>query len=213
MSPKDFEIDPIGLKGFGFEEKGYQERNMENLVNILSNKEATETLTQIAKVKKEEWNAMSTTITGMTELVQMGGLEGVFGRFEENLSLQVENALSPLTNEVNQLVAEALKPILPMISATLNEATDWITISVGSWEAVFTGKWDEVFEDISAKMPDWMKDFKNMVNQWWYDTLNAWKDALRDQIALGTEIGTNITTWGNEVNQWWYDLWISLGWR
>jgi len=198
MSPLPSNLEKVAEAG------GWDERQAEK---------AMEFMEKASKIKEREWKAMTGTLGALKDIVDAGGLEGMFDRLGETWSLQVENALSPLVNEVSQLVAEALKPIMPMINATLNEATDWITISVGSWEAIFTGKWDEVFKDISAKMPAWMIDFKNMVNQWWYDVLTQWQRDRQAQIAAGTAAGQAALSWANDVNQWWYELWGSLGWR
>ena len=187
--------------------------NLERVADAGGWEQAAKFMEQASKIKEKEWKAMTATVGVFKDLMREGGVEGMFERLADTWELQVQNALSPLTNEVTQLVAEALKPIMPMITAVLNEATTWITIAVGSWEAVFTGEWDEVFKDIEAKMPEWMKDFKNSLNQWWYETYNEWKRDRDAQIAAGTAIGQDIRTWGNEVNQWWYDLWGSLGWR
>ena len=172
-------------------------------------KEAKKFMEIASKIKLQEWKAMTGTLGSLKDIVDSGGMEGMFDRLAENWSLQVEDALSPLTNEISQAVSDALAPIMPEIQATLNEATDWIKIGVGSWKAVFTNEWDEVFEDINAKMPDWMKDFKNMFREWLYD-LQQGVGAEFEEATSGRL--TDIETWGNDVNQWWYELWISLGW-
>ena len=62
-------------------------------------------------------------------------------------------------------------------------------------------------------MPDWMKDFKNIVNQWLYDLQQANADiTIVTKENIDEELGPVVAAWGNEVNQWWYELWISLGW-
>ena len=187
--------------------------NLERVADAGGWEQAAKFMEQASKIKEREWKAMTATVGVFKDLMREGGVEGMFERLADTWELQVQNALSPLTNEVTQLVAEALKPIMPMITAVLNEATTWITIAVGSWEAVFTGEWDEVFKDIEAKMPEWMKDFKNSLNQWWYETYNEWKRDRDAQIAAGTAAGQAALSWANDVNQWWYDLWGSLGWR
>ena len=178
---------------------------------------AMEFMEKASKIKEKEWKAMTGTLGALQEIVATGGLEGMFDRLQETWSLQVENALSPLTNQINQAVSEALQPILPEIAIVLNEMANLISVSVGSWKAIFTGEWDEVFDDISAMMPQWMLDFKNEFIQRLYDIFRGvnFSGLISDLtfttpgVSPGLGLGMDI---GQAIAGWWYDLWTSLGW-
>lgn len=202
MSPRDFDFEGSGHKGAAFEQKGREERNIANLLAIFGNAEANKTLTELSKIKKDQWKSMGETLGVLKDFMDTGGIS-FFDRIEETWSLQVQNALSPLLNEINELVATALKPIMPLIMATLNEATDWIKVAVGSWEAVFTGEWDEVLKDIEAKMPDWFKEWKNLFQ----DTLWKFLEKILKPFWEATLAPATQAT-----ASWLADFWHSLGW-
>ena len=197
MSPLPSNLEKVADAG------GWDERALE---------QANEFMEKASKIKEKEWKAMTGTLGALKDIIDAGGLEGMFDRLGKTWELQVENALAPLFNEVSQLVADALRPIMPLINATLNEATDWITISVGSWEAIFTQKWDEVFHDIEAKMPDWMKDIKNAINKYFYDLGQWWAEQSKATTQTFSKATQGFKDWANDVNQWWYDYWKSMGW-
>ena len=163
------------------------------------------TLALLGKIKSKQWKAMGETVIGMRELVDAGGTGDFFSDLADSWSLEVEKALSPLKNEINDLINEALKPIMPLIKATLNEATEWIAISVGSWEAIITGEWDRVFQLISDKMPVAFKLWKNDINQFFYDmdkNIMNWLD----------DLAKKVTQWGKDVGKAWSSFWKSMGW-
>ena len=177
---------------------------------------ATEFMKEASKIKEREWKAMTGTVGALQEFAAVGGLEGMFDRLSETWSLQVENALSPLTNEVTQLVAEALAPFMPMITETMNQITNYLTLGMGAIEAALTGNWDSWIEEQTIKfqkgMEGWDDDWKAFHTnvQKLLDDLEKNRASFQLDATSGASIVQDIETWGNDVNQWWYELWIGL---
>jgi len=201
MSPLPENLEKVADAG------GWDERALE---------QAKEFMEKAGKIKEKEWKAMTGTLGALKDIVDAGGMEGMLDRWQETLSLQVENAFSPLANEVSQAVADALAPILPMITATLQEVTKYFTLGLGGLEAALTGNWDTWIETEIVKFQDsmsgWSEEWINFHTQVqiFFRTIEKWR---ADQIAAGTAAGQAALSWANDVNQWWYDLWGSLGWR
>lgn len=105
--------------------KGQQERNLGNLMKIFSKKEATQALTEMAKTKPSMWIDIRDSIIGLNDFVSAGGIDKIIDSFKETVDLQIEAALSPLTNEVNQLITdwmtENITPILNQIALDLSQ--------------------------------------------------------------------------------------------
>lgn len=105
-------IVPTGSKGFGFEQKGYQERNLESLLKILSNKEANKTLQGLAEIPEKEWSDMRSTASELRQFVEAGGVGQVFEDFKTSvrdaMTEPIEAALAPLVNELQTIINEAV---------------------------------------------------------------------------------------------------------
>ena len=217
--PKDFEFEGTGHRGAAFEQKGLEERNLATLLKTLSNKETQKTIEDLSKIKPQAWKAMGNTIETLADFVEggvFGGLKDIGQDFKDTLSLQVEEALSPLKNQIDQALSDAFAPIMPEIQAFTTEMADWFALSIGSWKALITGQWDDVLADITKKMPDWFKTMKNNFREWWDD---LWSDIGRGDIGrtadipgvpLGGSIGIDI---GTAIVAAWTGFWSDLGWR
>ena len=116
--------DPIigsGRKGFGFEQKGFQERNLGLLLETLSKKETQKSIEALSKIDRDEWTAMATTATMLNSFVSLGGASTLISSVKETIKLQIDSILSPLTNEINQHITDILTPFIsdiltPMIN-------------------------------------------------------------------------------------------------
>ena len=200
MSPLPSNLEKVADAG------GWDERAAER---------AAEFMEKASKIKEKEWKAMTGTLGALKEIVDAGGLEGVFDRITDTWELQVENALAPLTNEISQLIAEALGPILPAIEVLINEITNYMTLGWEAIEALLAGNFDNWLEDETTKfqssMDGWSDDWKAF-----HTEIQKTRYLLEQYLGLlgaaGTAAVQDIETWGNDVNQWWYELWISLGW-
>jgi len=156
------------------------------------------TLALLGKIKSKQWKAMGETVIGLKELVEMGGV-GILGHLEESLTLEMGKLFSPLQNEINDALTEALSPIMPYITTVMNELTVWFKLAVESWKAIFTGQWDDVLKDITKLITSNMDDTQ-------IQTLNKITGFLYD-IRVSWERG-----W-KKLGKKWEDFWRSLGWK
>lgn len=182
-------------------------------------KEAGNFMLHASKIKEKEWKAMTGTLGALKEIITTGGLEGMLDRLEARWTLQVENALAPLTNEVTQLVADALAPILPMIVATLAEVTNYFTLGMGALEAGLTGTWDEWIREqtisfqkgMAGWSEDWIK-FHTDVQILMRGLERYWETWVNSQNMTRQSQTQTLATWQNQIQQGWYDFWSALGW-
>lgn len=158
----------------------------------------------IAKIKAKQWKEMGKTVTQMREFTEANVIESFLEGIKEAWSLQVADALSPLKNEVRELVSTALEPIMPLITTVLNEATTWVGVAVNSWKAILTGQWDVFFKYMNANMSDDMKVLKNNVNKFLYDLSRGWQGFLSD-------IGKGWEGFWTDVGKGWSGFWRDTG--
>ena len=109
-------------------------------------KEAEKTISTLAKIKPQAWKAMGETIETITDFIEggaVGGLKDIGQDLQETITLQIEDFLSPLKNEVEQALADALAPIMPAINDLVKEVATLFSRGMGAIEAALTGKWEE----------------------------------------------------------------------
>lgn len=120
--PKDVDIRP----GQKFHQPAAQEANLTNLLKILSKKEATETLTAIAKVDKSTWSDINESVSGLKDFVYAGGLSTITQQIQDTIRLQIEDVLAPLTNEINQMIVDLLNPLMEKLTPLINDLAQFI---------------------------------------------------------------------------------------
>ena len=121
-----------GRKGFGFEQKGFQERNLALLLDTLSKKETQKSIEALSKIDKDEWSAMATTVTTLNNFITLGGASTLVTSIKETIQLQIDSLFSGLTNEINQAITDILAPFLadklqPMINDLNTFLSDNVT--------------------------------------------------------------------------------------
>ena len=111
--------DPIrstGRRGFEFEKKGFQERNLVILLETLSKKETQKSIEALSKIDKDEWRAMAETTTMLKSFVSLGGTSELAttltSSVKETIKLQIDSILSPLQNEINQAITDLITPFI-----------------------------------------------------------------------------------------------------
>jgi len=197
--------------------KGFIPPWMEKIAEQGGWKEAEKAMSAMAKIKPKAWKAIGETVGMLGEFIDKGvGFKDIGQDLQDSLSLTVAEALAPLTNQVDQAISEALAPIMPEITVFTNEIADWFSIAIGSWKSLITGEWDAVLDDISSKMPDWFKQLKNDLNEWWYDLWSGLfsgdATSLIDSVPLlPTGVGTGIDI-GQAIVTAWTSFWAGLGW-
>ena len=164
---------------------------------------------EASKIKPKQWKAMTETIGAFADFIDSGvsgGISDITQDLKDTLSLTIEDALSPLANEVEQALAEALAPIMPEIQAFTSEMGQWFAISIGSWKSIITGDWDAVLQDISDKMPDWFKQFKNDFNKFLYES-------SQERISDFEQWRQDMDAFFGNVVAGWSGFWRDLGWQ
>ena len=123
--------DPIigsGRKGFGFEQKGFQERNLGLLLETLSKKETQKSIEALSKIDRDEWTAMATTATMLNSFVSLGGAATLISSVKETIKLQIDSLLSPLTNEINQHITNILTPFInELLTPLINDLNAFLS--------------------------------------------------------------------------------------
>lgn len=183
----------------GFEERA-TERELELQNQVIIN---------MAKIKPKGWIAIGKTVEILSDFVEggvIGGFKDIGQDLKESLSLTIQEAMSPLKNEIEQSLAEALEPIMPEIQAFTTEIAGWFRIAIGSWEALIKGDWDAVLADISKKMPDWLKQFKNDFNRYLFE-------ASQERISDFEQWRQDMDTLFGNIAAGWSGFWSDLGWK
>ena len=201
------------------ESKGFIPPWMERVADQGGWKEAEEALTVMSKIKPKSWKAIGETTQIFMDFLDsgvFGGLKDIGEDFKTTLSLQVEEALAPLTNQIDQALSDAFAPIMPEIQAFTTEIADWFAIAIGTWEAVIKGKWDDVLQDITDKMPDWFKklknDFRDRLDKMLDDLKSGSIETLSSLPGLPTGVGTGFDI-AQSIVAAWTGFWRDLGWK
>jgi hypothetical protein len=184
------------------------------------------TLKLLGKIKAKQWKAMGEAIGNLQEFTESGGIDTLLGELGETWSLQVEDALAPLANEVNELVYTALEPIMPALVIAINEMTEFISISVKAWESIITGQWDEFFawmnKTVSADMLLFKNElragldsFFNTCDKMWKGFIKDWEAFWSDPLGgLGDLVGIDpgLQQTFDDLGAAWSGFWSDLGW-
>lgn len=120
--PKDVDIRP----GQTFHLPAAQEKNVESLLKVLSKKEATEALSEIGKLNNSGWNDIKESVIGLNEFMISGGVSSMGQQIKDVIELQIEAILTPITNEINQIIVDAFNPILEKLSPLINDLSQFI---------------------------------------------------------------------------------------
>ena len=125
--PRENPIIGSGRRGFGFEQKGFQERNLGLLLETLSKKETQKSIEALSKIDKDEWTAMATTAITLNNFISLGGASTLISSVNETIKVQINSLLSPLTNEINQKITDLLSPFInDILNPAINELTTFI---------------------------------------------------------------------------------------
>ena len=121
--PRDVDIQP----GSTFHLPAAQDKNIQNLLKIFGKKEATQALTEMAKVDKSTWGDIRSTVSDLKQISALGGRSNIIAGFKATVDLQIESLFSSFTNEVDQLIADALSPIQELINDIVNDLSQFIS--------------------------------------------------------------------------------------
>lgn len=122
-------ILPMGTSGLD-PTKGLQERNVNNLLKILGNKEATDALTAMAKTEKDMWKDIKESVNGLKEFVSFGGTGAVITSFkteiESSISFVIEDKLSVFENTLKTIIGDKVDPMLLILNTVANSLATYI---------------------------------------------------------------------------------------
>lgn len=174
-----------GERGWEFEKKGYQERNLQNLLQTLSTREAQKTITELAKIDKEEWKLMGGVInevqelatTGIAGLSDVGVASDLLNSLKDTLRTEFNALLAPLKNELMNMINQLIAPLLPAIQASINEIMTFLQTSFNAWEAILTldkNAWEQLFLEFQ-KVPELMD-----IKEKWHTLLAEWATVYRE---------------------------------
>ena len=119
-----------GRKGFGFEQKGFQEKNLQLFLETISKKETQKSIEALSKIDKDEWKAIATTATQLNSFISLGDTTGFLANMatsiKNTIKLQIDSLFSTLTNEINQGITNALQPLIDLLIPLINELSTFI---------------------------------------------------------------------------------------
>ena len=128
--PRSPDITAIEKKGWEFEQKGFQERNVESLLKVLNKKEATEALTEIGKLNEETWRNVRSSVADLRAFVEMGGVSALItifeGRVKDVVTLQLESALAPIKTSLTLVIDDFLSPAYDSIAAIATQLSGFV---------------------------------------------------------------------------------------
>lgn len=100
--------------------------NIKALLKIFKKKEATDALTVLAKIKSETWVDIRNSVGDLKEFATMGGTAKIVQTLKDTIQLQLDQAMSPITNQLNSIVTEVLGPIYKGLQAIASELATFV---------------------------------------------------------------------------------------
>lgn len=117
MPRKETEIKP----GSTFFLPAAQEKNLTTLLGVLGKKEAAKAIEAIGKTDTNSWTKIDNVVGNLNSIVEAGGISPIIMSFKEAVQLQLNAFVTPLTNQINTLVAESLAPMKEQIQDIFND--------------------------------------------------------------------------------------------
>ena len=101
--PKDLEFEGTGHRGAAFEQKGQSERNLQTMLEALSNKQAQKAVESLSKIKEDQWKGINEnlTILGGFMDTSAGSVLNVFkDTLVQTISLKFAEVLANINKEL-----------------------------------------------------------------------------------------------------------------
>ena len=166
-----------------------QNRNLGNLLKIFGNKQATDALKEMAKVKASTWTDIKDTVSDLKVLSTGGGTGAIITSFKDTIDLSLEAAISPLSNEVNQLITDwMIDNITPKLTDIVNDLAAFISENrVGGTAGGIAGQilafflpggriWEIVGALVGASIQDFFENPKEPGDLWFSGLHNFIKE-------------------------------------
>ncbi|BDI54971.1 MAG: tail tape measure protein [Lokiarchaeia virus VerdaV4] len=198
----------IAERDWEFEKKGYQERNIDSLLQILKKKEATDALKALGDVDAESWVNMNSTVATLKDIIDLGGASIVVGDIKEHVKGVVEAnvalALAPLKNEISVMMTDALGPIYSIINDIGNDLGDLVTdYKTGAfWGALAGSYWGDYAVMAGAIMGA-------AIQAWWEEHFVVWWTEEWPKLirAILDNLGKGVMGLGGAIGEGWEDFW------
>jgi hypothetical protein len=173
------DFEGSGYKGFEFELKGYQERNVETLLKTLSTKEAQTTIKELAKIEKDSWKQMGLimlslkeiSVNGLAGFTDIGVGEDLINSLKDTLTTQINSAIAPLKNELIAMINTLLSPIMPFLEQAINELSSLISRGTGAIQALIEGRFDEWLRQEQLRLTPDVENWNVRWTETYYETL------------------------------------------
>ena len=124
--PKDYNFEGSGHRGAAFEQKGFQERNLQLLLKTLSNKTVQKSVEALSQIEKDEWRSMAETTLALNSFVELGGAGKLLSSIKDTIDLKMDEYLAPLQNEINQQITDLINPLIELITPVVNDLSTFI---------------------------------------------------------------------------------------
>ena len=171
-----------------------QNRNLGDLLRIFGSKQATDALKEMAKVKASTWTDIKDTVSDLSTLSTGGGTGAIINSFRDTIELSLEGAISPLSNEVNQLITDWMtENITPFLTDISNDLANFISENrVGGTAGGIAGQilayfipggriWEIIGSLIGAAIEDFFTNPKSPSDLWFgglYDFIQDFEDKM-----------------------------------
>lgn len=205
--PKDVNIQP----GSAFHLPAAQQKNIGNLMNILSKREATDALKGLGEIDRESWVNMNSTVSTLKEIIDLGGASVVVGDIKEHVKTVIEDnialAIAPLKNEIATITADILGPIMPY----LEDAAEWLSEFVSDykdgtfWGAMVGSIWGDFGALMGGVVGASLEAFFRFIfwDLWW----DHWPSMMNEMVKSLKEWWKAM--WGGD--SFWEDFWGGVG--
>ena len=207
MSPLPSNLEKVADAG------GWDERQLEK---------ATKFMQEASKIKKSEWMSMNENLAIMKDIGSASNLNiltSLPDSIMNTINLKVDELFAPLKNEINQLIMDAMQPMLDLLKPAINNLTNMVgDNAIGGTVGALSGALVGAMVGnpllgaflggiIGAALQQFQKDNPNPVPGLKPDTY------ILTQPGELARMGNDIRQWGYEVQQWWDSVWRNLGWR
>ena len=168
-----------------------------------------------AKIKKSQWMSMNENLIILKDIGAAGNLEiltSLPDRIMDTINLKVDELFAPLQNEINQLIANAMQPIIDLLNPAINNLTAMVgDNAIGGTVGALSGMVLGAFVGspvlgafiggiVGASLEQFQKDHPNPV------------PGVVPEPYILTKPG-EWDRWGNDIRLWWDSVWRNLGWR
>ena len=102
---------------------------------MLSKENTQKSVEALSNIEEKQWAYMATTAKGLKDFVQLGGMSEAIttmtNTLKESVKLEIQSVISPLMNDMNAIVTDAINDVLGPLMPYLNEGFGVIGEAIG----------------------------------------------------------------------------------